>query len=151
MKLSYKNFRCPIFSCFRKKDKKVEMPTCNTSYWKENLVFLSFSLSPPSPTSFSSCCSLSFTNYAEIVFFPLLRDHFYFKASSYELELCDFPWNKKHVEWNKNLFISFFFFSKLLEMDKNSREQNAHNFQILLKKGLNRSFKWCRISSFKFI
>ena len=77
--------------------RKFEMPTY-TIYWKGNIVVF---------TPFLSCFLLL------IILYKLCRKvfslyftcyYFYFKASSWT-QFCDFPWNKKHVQWKYKRFI----------------------------------------------
>ena len=95
--------RCHIFHVSVKR-KKVEMPTCNTSYWKENLVILIFFF------SFSSISLLL------IILYKLCRKSFlYFTWSLlFQSVIMNSSFvisheNEKMQKKRKSLFISFFF------------------------------------------
>ena len=97
------NSRCRIFHVSVNR-KKVEMPTCNTSYWKENLVILIFFF------SFSSISLLL------IILYKLCRKSFlYFTWSLlFQSVIMNSSFvisheNEKMQKKRKSLFISFSF------------------------------------------
>ena len=138
-----------VFSCFRKK--KVEMPTCNTSYWKENLVVLNafFSLSSISYI-FLFLLLIILYKLCRKSFLYILRDHFYFKASSWTQVLW-FPMKIKKLYEKKKEFIYFILFRNYWKWIKIVEDKMHIFLQFLLIKGLKRSFKRCCIIAFKFI